>query len=90
MVLCSLALLLLQACSGGGGGGAYSSAVSRIVVSESTIRLGAEMTTQLSATALNKSGNALPNVSFEWQSSDAAVASVNASGLVTGVAPGQA
>lgn len=87
MVLCSLALLLLQACSGGGGGG---SAVSRIVVSESTIRLGAEMTTQLSATALNKSGNALPNVSFEWRSSDVAVASVNASGLVTGVAPGQA
>lgn len=87
MVLCSLVLLLLQACSDGGG---HSNAVSRIVVSESTIRLGAEMTTQLSATALNKSGHALPNVSFEWQSSDAAVASVNASGLVTGVAPGQA
>lgn len=87
MSLCLASLaLLLQACSGGGGDN--NNTVARVLISSATSQLGPEMTTQLNATALNEAGIVLPNVSFEWQSSDATVASVNDSGLVTGVAPG--
>ena len=47
-------------------------------------------TTQLTAQVLDDLGRVLPNATVEYSSSSPAVASVNASGLVTGVAPGKA
>ncbi len=56
--------------------------------SEETIALG--NTLQLTAEAFDESGHAVAEVEFSWESSDAAVATVDASGLVTGVAVGTA
>lgn len=47
-------------------------------------------TQQLQATALGSNGVALTNASFTWATSDATVATVSATGLVTGVAAGTA
>ena len=45
---------------------------------------------QLIATARDSTGAAIPNVSFDWLSSDAQVASVSGSGLVAGLGAGSA
>jgi alpha-amylase len=42
------------------------------------------LTTQLTASATDAHGNAVPSATFTWQSSDGPIASVSASGLVTG------
>ena len=47
-------------------------------------------TQQLTATARDASGNALSGVSYTWSSSDATVATVSTTGLVTAVANGTA
>jgi hypothetical protein len=47
-------------------------------------------TEQLSATALDQNGNTATGVQFSWSSSDASVASVSTSGLVTAVGNGTA
>ena len=64
--------------------------VESVVVSpsEETIALG--NTLQLTAEAFDETGHAVAEVEFSWESSDAAVATVDASGLVTGVAVGVA
>lgn len=54
----------------------------------STILVGA--TVQLTATPKDAGGRALSGRAVTWHSSDASVATVSASGLVTGVAPGTA
>ena len=56
--------------------------------SAETIAIGT--TRQLSAEAFDENGQAVAGVEFSWESGDAAVATVNASGLVTGVAEGSA
>lgn len=45
-------------------------------------------TQQLAATALDAKGNALTGQTVAWTSSDTTIATVSATGLVTGVAPG--
>ena len=64
--------------------------VESVVVSpsEETIALG--NTLQLTAEAFDENGHAVAGAEFSWESSDAAVATVDASGLVTGVAVGVA
>ena len=47
-------------------------------------------TLRLAAEALDANGNAIAGASFTWSSSDASVASVDASGLVRGTAEGKA
>ena len=47
-------------------------------------------TLQLAADAFDANGHAVAGANFEWESSDAAIATVDASGLVTGVANGTA
>ena len=56
--------------------------------SAETIELGS--TLQLTAEAFDESGHAVAEVEFAWETSDATVATVDASGLVTGVAVGVA
>lgn len=51
---------------------------------------GVGQTLQLNAAVLDGSGNPLGGQAFAWASRAGGVASVSASGLVTGVAPGQA
>ena len=47
-------------------------------------------TLQLTAEVFDESGHAVAEVEFAWETSDATVATVDASGLVTGVAVGVA
>ena len=56
--------------------------------SAETIELGS--TLQLTVEAFDESGHAVAEVEFAWETSDATVATVDASGLVTGVAVGVA
>ena len=56
--------------------------------SAQTIALGS--TLQLTAEAFDENGYAVAGAEFSWESSDAAVATVDAGGLVTGVAAGMA
>ena len=56
--------------------------------SAETITLGG--TLQLSAAAFDENGQAVSGAEFSWESSNASVATVDATGLVTGVAEGTA
>ncbi len=64
--------------------------VMSVEVSPSAETIGVGGTLQLTAEGLNESGNAVAEAEFSWESSDAAIATVDASGLVTGVAEGVA
>src|SRR3954470_1623219 len=61
----------------------------RIAISAPTATLVPASSIQLSATALDRAGTALPRV-FSWSSSDVAKATVSNTGSVAGVAPGTA
>ena len=65
--------------------------VASVVVAPSATELTAwGETVQLAAEAIDENGHAVAGAEFSWESSDAAVATVDASGLVTGVAEGMA
>ena len=65
--------------------------VASVVVSPSTDELTAlGETVQLTAEAFDGNGHAVTGAEFSWESSDPAVATVDGSGLVTGVAEGVA
>ena len=74
--------------SGTAGVTVSSVPVASVSVSPSTVSLVVGQTVQLTATPRDAAGNPLPGRPVTWQSSDNAIASVNASGLVSGVAPG--
>ena len=62
-----------------------------VTVSPATNELTAlGATVQLTAEAFDRNGHAVAGAEFSWESSDAAVATVDKSGLVTGVAEGVA
>ena len=65
-----------------------SMATVEVSPSAETIALGS--TLQLTAAGFDESGDAVESVQFSWESSDVAIATVDASGLVTGVAVGAA
>lgn len=81
---------LLAACGGGGagGGGGGGSGVATIVVSPASASIAVGATQAFTAVAKDANGNTLSGVSFTWQSSNTAVASINSSGLATGIAAG--
>ena len=89
-----LAFATLANCSGGGGDGAGAGpitappAVATVELSSTTVDLAPNATSQLSATARGSSGAAITGRAFTWGSASSAVATVSASGLVTGVADG--
>lgn len=69
---------------GKGGGGVYTVEVSPAAAS---VAVGASV--QLTATARDRRGNVIPDVTFYWASSDASLAGVlSTDGLVTGVSAG--
>ena len=65
-------------------------AVASVTVAPSRDTLLAGSAAQLTATAKDSLGNVLTGRVVTWASSNTAVATVNGTGLVTAVAPGQA
>ena len=65
-------------------------AVAEVEITSTSTSLAIGETTQLEATARDAEGNTLSGVSISWSSSDAAVAAVDETGLLTGVAAGEA
>ena len=64
--------------------------VASVEVSPSADTIGLGSTLQLVAEGFDENGDAVESVQFSWESSDVATATVDASGLVTGVAVGAA
>ena len=64
--------------------------VATVEVSPSAETIGLGSTLQLTAEGFDENGDAVAGAAFSWESSDAAVATVDASGLVTGVTVGGA
>src|SRR6266700_6038476 len=64
--------------------------VAAVSVSPASVSLSVGGTTQLIATPRDSAGNPLTGRTVSWSSSNGAVASVNASGVVSGVAAGSA
>jgi len=62
--------------------------VASVTVTPATASVPAGGTVQLTATPKDATGNPLTGRTITWQSSNSAIASVNGSGLVTGVATG--
>src|SRR5690242_563880 len=62
--------------------------VASVTVTPATASLNVGQTVQLTATPKDANGNPLTGRVITWQSSDNTIASVNSSGLVTGVGPG--
>jgi hypothetical protein len=85
------ALVALAACSGGGGGGppTGSNPVASVTVTGPAASVAAGSTLQLTAAPKDASGRAV-SASVAWFSTAEAVATVSASGLVTGVDVGTA
>ena len=64
--------------------------VATVEVSPSAETLAVGATVQLTAEAFDANGHAVAEAEFSWESSDIAIATVDASGLVTGLAEGTA
>jgi alpha-tubulin suppressor-like RCC1 family protein len=64
--------------------------VASVSVTPPTASVGVGNTTQLTATAKDSNNVVAPKATFAWSSSQPAIATVNATGLVTGVAAGNA
>ena len=62
--------------------------VASVLVSPDSLNVPVSATGQLAALVLDSVGNPLTGRSLTWQSGDPAVATVNATGTVSGVAPG--
>lgn len=81
--------LSLVACGGDGGGGTDPVLVDAVNVGPANPSVQVGQSVQLSATPVDDSGDPLPRA-VTWTSLNEAVATVSASGLVAGVAPGSA
>ncbi len=85
-------LMLLAACGGGDGPAAppppAAPVVTQVEVTGATTTLAPRQTVQLTATARTAAGQAVGGATVAWSSSAPAVATVDAAGLVTGVAAG--
>ena len=83
----------IMASAGNASGSAVVSVmqpVATVEVSPSADTIGLGSTLQLTAEGFDENGDAVVGAAFSWESSDAAVATVDASGLVTGVTVGGA
>lgn len=81
------------ACPGGGGNGGTSPpppTVAQVTVTPDQVSVDAGATAQLTATARTAAGALVAGAVVTWGSTNAGVATVSRSGLVTGVTPGSA
>src|SRR2546425_5339206 len=85
-LLAVAAVLLLATCHNEGP----HAPVASLAVAPQTLTVGVGATAQLTATPRDANGAFLAGRSVTWASSNTAVATVNTTGLVTGVAAGQA
>src|SRR5256884_254559 len=85
-LLAAAAVLLLATCHNEGP----HAPVASLAVAPQTLTVGVGATAQLTATPRDANGAFLAGRSVTWASSNTAVATVNTTGLVTGVAAGQA
>lgn len=93
LVLVSSCLALsLGACSTGSnnGGSGSNPVLASLSISPGTATVNIGATQQFTATAKDTTGAVMSGVTFSWNTSNSSSATVNASGLVTGVAPGTA
>lgn len=73
---------------GGGGGSPPSGTITMITISPATATIAVNGTQQYNAVGKDSNGNTVNGATFTWASSNPAVATVNNSGLATGVAAG--
>lgn len=73
---------------GGGGGSAPSGTITLIAISPATATVAVNGTQQYATVAKDANGNTVTGANFTWVSSNPSVATVNSSGLATGVAAG--
>src|SRR2546429_5916243 len=85
-LLAAAAVLLLATCHNEGP----HAPVASLAVVPQTLTVGVGATAQLTATPRDANGAFLAGRSVTWASSNTAVATVNTTGLATGVAAGQA
>ena len=84
-----LALILHVSCGGGDNTEPPRATAIRIEPS-APVSLIAGESYQLKATATDARGSDLPGIKISWSSGDSSVATVDGSGLVTGITPGSA
>jgi hypothetical protein len=89
IVLSFVAVACVLAGCGSGASGSNNNAVATITVTSPSPSIAVGATQQFTATATNKSGNAVSGVTFTWASSAMAVATINSSGLASGVSAGK-
>jgi len=61
----------------------------RIAITPASSAIEVGRTTSFQSTYYDSLGNAVPAIMFQWSSSDATIASINSSGLATGIKPGE-
>ena len=92
--LLALAVSFALGCSSGSdpGGGDFPAAfpVASVTVTSAQPSVVVGASVQMSASTLGASGNVLTGRTVAWSTSDAAVATVDANGSVTGESPGSA
>jgi uncharacterized protein YjdB len=64
--------------------------IATVTVAPLSATVNVAWTTNLTATARNSNGTVISGVTFTWSSSNASIATVSSTGVVTGVAPGNA
>lgn len=75
-------------CNDGTGGGPVAGPIASVSVAPATATVSIGGTQTLTATARDAAGTAITSATFTWSTADATIATVSASGVVTGVAPG--
>jgi hypothetical protein len=81
--------MLAGGCSEGSAG-PDTPQVARVVLSGVPAALSVGQSVQLAAAALAEDGQSLPEVPLSWQVSNPAIATVSATGMLSGVSPGSA
>ncbi|TVR50714.1 MAG: hypothetical protein EA421_16720, partial [Gemmatimonadales bacterium] len=86
----ALIAVVVACCTGDQVSISVTQEVASVDVSPSSASMEAGSTRQFTAEARDANGNPIPAVSFEWSSTQQAVASVNSSGVVSALADGSA
>jgi trimeric autotransporter adhesin len=85
-------VVLLNGCGGGSGGNENNSPpapmIASVTVSPTAMSVSVAGTTQFTATAKDSSGNPVNGANFTWLSSDTTIATINNTGLATGIKAG--